>query len=137
MLNKKYQEILFGVLICLSVLGICWAIFTTTHTYEHYVERAWLSVESSCQSFTLEEQQEWLNDRGLVITGYYQPSNDSIVILDRQRSPTVDIHELCHKQQNLENRSYGCSNKIFSALNEIECYLVQEGKIDMNFEVSF
>ena len=58
---------------------------------------------------------------GFKTMGLYYPQNDTIVLF--KNNTNYLKHELCHRKQNYENRSY---KKAFGRfLNEIECYTKQ------------
>jgi len=87
-----------------------------------------LSLKVSCNDISDEE----LNKLGYFVAGEYYSCNDSINIylnetsFNKKEIVSINKHENCHRFQEYNNYSYGCSERFNALLNEIECYFSEK-----------
>ena len=72
----------------------------------------------------LKELEKLAKERNLTIGGFYISSVNKIFVAD-SNDLVATRHELCHKEQYLENRGYNCDEFWLKMLNEVECYVRQ------------
>lgn len=131
----EVEELIFGVVfgaIIIHAILFCLFFFVyISPVWEDVVYPSYLSVATQCQP----AGDQILKSSGYVVGGYYDPKSDEITIVtkDTQWIEEVTRHELCHKKQNYEGRYYYCDNEFFMFLNELECKLVENGYINMDF----
>lgn len=120
---KKRLKIILGIT-GIIILGI---VFLFCTGLNNNIKDSFNSATNSCDISLSNFTDEQLYYAGVL--GYYNKQEQSITVLvskNDSRYDSVIKHEMCHYNQEVENRRVtDCENKIGIFINEMECYIKQ------------
>ena len=117
-----WKGIFYALLTLALIFSLFMAFFENTETYKNIVYPSYLSVVSVCEP----QGSEIVESLGYIPAGQFNLTDQTITIFVEDLDGKVMRHEKIHEWQNLNNRYYGCENRIFMLLNEIQANLGED-----------
>jgi hypothetical protein len=129
----RLGESIFWLVLCfiiffLSTFAFLWIIFNPYSSY--IIQGAYYSTLADCNP---PGYIETITNGSVVVVGSFEPVNQTIFVNDSyslEEMLRTQKHEICHKNQFLENRYFVCIDPRFigvplTYINEFECYYAE------------